>query len=164
MKPKERATLRNEQIGFVFQQHVERILDHLVAEFGRTELRAEEGELFAGLPAEQHVAIIRETEMAADAVARKIFIGANRTFNAPIDREDIHALARGDIAYRRHLAMGALLAVLLLVGYALLGRVADHTGIAFVYQVCAFLPAIGLLAWFLPAVEKPRAASSGESR
>ena len=32
-------------------------------------------------------------EMAADAVARKIFIGANRTFNAPIDREDILALA-----------------------------------------------------------------------
>ena len=43
--------------------------------------------------AEQHVAIIRETEMAADAVARKIFIGANRTFNAPIDREDILGLA-----------------------------------------------------------------------
>ena len=40
-----------------------------------------------------HVAIIREIEMAADAVARRIFIGANRTFNAPIDREDILALA-----------------------------------------------------------------------
>ncbi len=42
---------------------------------------------------ERHVAIIREIEMAADAVARKIFIGANRTFNAPIDREDILELA-----------------------------------------------------------------------
>ena len=42
---------------------------------------------------QQHVATIREIEMAADAVARKIFIGANRTFNAPIDREDILALA-----------------------------------------------------------------------
>ena len=31
--------------------------------------------------------------MAADAVARKIFIAANRTFNAPIDREDILGLA-----------------------------------------------------------------------
>jgi len=41
----------------------------------------------------RHVATIREIEMAADAVARKIFIGANRTFNAPIDREDILALA-----------------------------------------------------------------------
>ncbi len=40
-----------------------------------------------------HVASIRAIEMAADAVARKIFIGANRTFNAPIDREDILALA-----------------------------------------------------------------------
>jgi len=44
-------------------------------------------------PAERHVASIREVEMAADAVARRIFIAANRTFNAPIDREDILALA-----------------------------------------------------------------------
>jgi predicted phosphate transport protein (TIGR00153 family) len=44
-------------------------------------------------PSERHVAVIRETEMAADAVARKIFIRANRTFNAPIDREDILSLA-----------------------------------------------------------------------
>src|SRR6188472_3918737 len=39
------------------------------------------------------VTAIREIEIAADAVARKIFIAANRTFNAPIDREDIMALA-----------------------------------------------------------------------
>ena len=42
---------------------------------------------------QRHVAAIREVEVAADAVARKIFIAANRTFNAPIDREDILALA-----------------------------------------------------------------------
>ncbi|MFZ1174046.1 MAG: MFS transporter [Bradyrhizobium sp.] len=36
------------------------------------------------------------------------------------------------------------------LGAALLGRLADHTSIAFVYQICAFLPAIGLLAVFLP--------------
>jgi FSR family fosmidomycin resistance protein-like MFS transporter len=42
------------------------------------------------------------------------------------------------------------------LGAAVLGRVADHMGIAFVYQVCAFLPAIGLLAVFLPKM--PRAA------
>src|SRR5580698_1337741 len=42
------------------------------------------------------------------------------------------------------------------LGAAVLGRVADHTGIAFVYQVCAFLPAIGLLALFLPKM--PRTA------
>jgi len=40
------------------------------------------------------------------------------------------------------------------LGAALLGKVADHTGIAFVYQVCAFLPAIGLLAIFLPKMPK----------
>ncbi len=40
------------------------------------------------------------------------------------------------------------------LGAAVLGRVADHTGIAFVYQVCAFLPAIGLLAIFLPKMPK----------
>jgi FSR family fosmidomycin resistance protein-like MFS transporter len=38
------------------------------------------------------------------------------------------------------------------VGAALLGRLADARGIEYVYQVCAFLPAIGLLTAFLPAV------------
>jgi FSR family fosmidomycin resistance protein-like MFS transporter len=41
------------------------------------------------------------------------------------------------------------------LGAAVLGKVADHMGIAFVYQLCAFLPAIGLLAVFLPKM--PRA-------
>jgi MFS transporter, FSR family, fosmidomycin resistance protein len=36
------------------------------------------------------------------------------------------------------------------LGAAVLGKLADHTSIAFVYQVCSFLPAIGLLAVFLP--------------
>jgi MFS transporter, FSR family, fosmidomycin resistance protein len=40
------------------------------------------------------------------------------------------------------------------LGAAVLGRVADHMGIAFVYQICAFLPAIGLLAVFLPKMPK----------
>lgn len=39
-------------------------------------------------------------------------------------------------------------------GAALLGRLADHTGIAFVYQLCAYLPALGLLAVFLPKMPK----------
>jgi FSR family fosmidomycin resistance protein-like MFS transporter len=38
------------------------------------------------------------------------------------------------------------------IGAALLGRLADRTSIVFVYQVCAFLPLIGLLAAFLPAL------------
>ncbi len=42
------------------------------------------------------------------------------------------------------------------LGAAVLGKVADHTGIEFVYQICAFLPAIGLLAVFLPKL--PRGA------
>jgi FSR family fosmidomycin resistance protein-like MFS transporter len=36
------------------------------------------------------------------------------------------------------------------LGAAVLGKLADHTSIAFVYQVCAFLPALGLLAVLLP--------------
>ena len=36
------------------------------------------------------------------------------------------------------------------LGAALLGRVADATGIEFVYRVCAFLPAIGIVAFWLP--------------
>ena len=36
------------------------------------------------------------------------------------------------------------------IGAALLGQLADVTGVRFVFQLCSFLPAIGLLAAFLP--------------
>lgn len=42
------------------------------------------------------------------------------------------------------------------VGSALLGWLADHTSIGFVFQVCAWLPLIGLLTGFLPEVEPSR--------
>jgi FSR family fosmidomycin resistance protein-like MFS transporter len=38
-------------------------------------------------------------------------------------------------------------------GAAVLGALADHTSVAFVYEVCSFLPLIGLLTAFLPNVE-----------
>jgi FSR family fosmidomycin resistance protein-like MFS transporter len=44
------------------------------------------------------------------------------------------------------------------LGAALLGQLADHVGIATVYHLCAFLPAIGLLTAFLPNLERPRHA------
>jgi FSR family fosmidomycin resistance protein-like MFS transporter len=47
------------------------------------------------------------------------------------------------------------------VGAAVLGKVADHIGIDFVYQLCAFLPLIGLLAAFLPNVHKQHAPRAG---
>ncbi len=40
------------------------------------------------------------------------------------------------------------------IGAAALGRLADKTSIDFVYQLCAYLPTIGLLAFFLPDVER----------
>ena len=40
------------------------------------------------------------------------------------------------------------------LGAAVLGKLADHTGIGFVYQLCSFLPAIGLLAVFLPRMPR----------
>jgi len=40
------------------------------------------------------------------------------------------------------------------VGAAVLGALADHTSITFVYRVCSFLPLIGLLTAFLPSVER----------
>lgn len=40
------------------------------------------------------------------------------------------------------------------LGAAVLGQVADHTSIDFVYKVCAFLPAIGILTYFLPNTRK----------
>ncbi|MGH9610195.1 MAG: MFS transporter, partial [Bryobacteraceae bacterium] len=38
------------------------------------------------------------------------------------------------------------------IGAAVLGEIADHTSVSFVYQLCSYLPAIGLLAGFLPNV------------
>jgi FSR family fosmidomycin resistance protein-like MFS transporter len=38
------------------------------------------------------------------------------------------------------------------IGAAVLGELADLTSIEFVYHACAFLPAIGLLAFFLPEI------------
>ena len=42
------------------------------------------------------------------------------------------------------------------IGAAVLGWLADQTSIVFVYHVCAFLPAIGLLAAFLPETGKAK--------
>jgi MFS transporter, FSR family, fosmidomycin resistance protein len=49
------------------------------------------------------------------------------------------------------------------VGAALLGRIADATSIDFVYQICAFLPAIGLLTALLPNLGRPTAPAPGRS-
>ena len=40
------------------------------------------------------------------------------------------------------------------LGAAVLGKLADHTSIAFVYHLCSFLPALGLLAVFLPKMHQ----------
>jgi FSR family fosmidomycin resistance protein-like MFS transporter len=42
------------------------------------------------------------------------------------------------------------------LGAAVLGELADHIGIEAVYGLCAYLPAMGLLAWFLPAIENSK--------
>ena len=39
------------------------------------------------------------------------------------------------------------------IAAALLGELADHTSIGFVYRVCAFMPLLGLLTVFLPDIE-----------
>ncbi len=39
------------------------------------------------------------------------------------------------------------------VAAAMLGKLADRTSIDFVYRMCAFMPAIGMLAYFLPNFE-----------
>ena len=40
------------------------------------------------------------------------------------------------------------------IAAALLGGLADRYGIETVYRACSFLPAIGLLAWFLPRLRQ----------
>jgi FSR family fosmidomycin resistance protein-like MFS transporter len=44
------------------------------------------------------------------------------------------------------------------LGAALLGILADRTSIEYIYQVCAYLPLIGLLAWLLPETHRRRGA------
>lgn len=78
MPPEERFT-------GLFCEQASRILE------AATELRTM---MVEGADIERHVAAIRAIEKAADVVVRRIFLAANRTFNAPIDREDILSLGR----------------------------------------------------------------------
>jgi FSR family fosmidomycin resistance protein-like MFS transporter len=43
------------------------------------------------------------------------------------------------------------------VGAAVLGKLADHVGVVVIYQICAFLPLLGLLAAFLPDIHQRHA-------
>lgn len=40
------------------------------------------------------------------------------------------------------------------LGSAVLGYMADHTGIEYVYSICAYLPLIGIIAYFLPNLKR----------
>jgi MFS transporter, FSR family, fosmidomycin resistance protein len=42
------------------------------------------------------------------------------------------------------------------IGSAVLGAIADRHGIPYVFQVCSYLPLIGLLTALLPNLGKPR--------
>jgi FSR family fosmidomycin resistance protein-like MFS transporter len=46
------------------------------------------------------------------------------------------------------------------IGSAVLGKLADHTSITYVFHVCSFLPLIGLLTAFLPPLEKKSATAA----
>ena len=43
--------------------------------------------------------------------------------------------------------MGAL-------GSALLGIIADYTSVSYIYQICSYLPLIGIICYFLPNLKK----------
>lgn len=45
------------------------------------------------------------------------------------------------------------------IGSAVLGAIADRTSIPFVFQICSYLPLIGLLAWLLPNLEQRQHAT-----
>jgi MFS transporter, FSR family, fosmidomycin resistance protein len=46
------------------------------------------------------------------------------------------------------------------IGAALLGALADSTGIQFVFHLCSFLPVLGLLAALLPSMREPRPSAA----
>ncbi len=49
------------------------------------------------------------------------------------------------------------------IGSAVLGSLADHTSIDFVFHICAYLPLMGLITGFLPGVERAAPPVSWES-
>lgn len=57
----------------------------------------------------------------------------------------------GGLFYGLNFGLGGIAA-------AILGGMADAWGIETVYQICAFLPLAGLLAWFLPKIDEGRGA------
>ena len=42
------------------------------------------------------------------------------------------------------------------IGSALLGRLADHSGIIYVFKICAFLPLLGIITSFLPNLDRKK--------
>jgi FSR family fosmidomycin resistance protein-like MFS transporter len=44
------------------------------------------------------------------------------------------------------------------IGSAVLGKIADQNGIEFVYNICSYLPLLGLVAIFLPQLKKRTAS------
>lgn len=59
----------------------------------------------------------------------------------------------GGLFYGLNFGLGGIAA-------AILGGMADTLGIDRVYQICSFLPLVGLLAWFLPRIEEHRDAQA----
>ena len=59
----------------------------------------------------------------------------------------------GGLFYGLNFGLGGIAA-------GILGGLADSIGIERVYQVCSFLPLVGLLAWFLPRIDEHRDAHS----
>jgi FSR family fosmidomycin resistance protein-like MFS transporter len=50
------------------------------------------------------------------------------------------------------------------IGSAVLGRLADHTSVEYVFHVCSFLPLLGLLTGFLPDIERSKVARKNLQR
>jgi FSR family fosmidomycin resistance protein-like MFS transporter len=49
------------------------------------------------------------------------------------------------------------------IGAAVLGVVADYSSVTFVYEICAFLPLLGLFAVFLPDVRPVETAEASSA-
>ena len=48
------------------------------------------------------------------------------------------------------------------IASAVLGEIADHSGIEFVYRLCSFFPLLGIIAYFLPRVRTLQAMKGGQ--
>ena len=96
------------------------------------------------------------TEFVGIGAAAELF-GVSRYIAVPVSAVLLWVLiTRGSYSRVEKIFLVLTLVFLSYIGSAILGRLADHTSIQYVFKLCAWMPLIGLLTGFLPEAEPAR--------